>query len=153
MTGEFSVHHNTTLYGRTKCQKNCWTDLKPSINPNITYPFVKERDQGKGIKIISRLSPCKAYSGIKIRAEARSNVYNEVTTNWTPVWNPEVCPQITTTTTTRTTETTTISATKKTSTTQTTVGEQCEFLLLRYSVMIRYVHITIVTDNPGWIEG
>ena len=94
LTGEFSVSHYT-------CRGICGT-----LKYGHEFPFKHERDQGKTFSITARLSPCKSYTGIKIRAEARNNVFNEVTTMWTPVWNPKICPHLKTTISIITTPTT-----------------------------------------------
>ena len=87
LTGEFTLRHKT-----------CHGGVCSILSIPGEFPFDKKQDQGKKLSIMTSLSPCKIYSEIKIRAEARNNVYNEATTHWTPVWNPSICPHITTTT-------------------------------------------------------
>ena len=59
LNGYFSVRHNTCS-GRGNCA---------TAKYGNDFPFDKTQDQGKKITLITRLSPCEAYSGIKIRAQ------------------------------------------------------------------------------------
>ena len=92
LTGEFSLRHKT-------CHTGICTTY--TYNQHSDFPFDEKKDQDKEISFDSSgLSPCKSYFGIKLRAEARNGVHDEVDTKWTAKWNPSICPDLTTTITT-----------------------------------------------------
>ena len=88
LTGEFTLRHKT-----------CHGGVCSTLSIPGEFPFDKKQDQGKELNFMSSFSPCKIYSEIKIRAETRNGGQNEATTQWTPVWNPSICPHLTTTAT------------------------------------------------------